>query len=317
MKKIERKYIGIAIIFAFSVLRCSGIENNNASLGTGFLTGNLTYQIGGLVTGSFGSGRLHFPLSELKWPINAQVLISGTDILINDSCEFKCKLMKSIRSNAAKMEDSDWTLEFLPCLKTIYSESDTEFQGYAVDTSFHLLINNQKSSFLNKPQNKYSLGLGILSQEYKWNASNVDQWYPLDASAAHEKATGLVGTYKAMLLAPYFEVTANIIKNRYVLSSSFAFAPYSEISDEDNHILRQMLSKGNSKGTGIKAGLTGQYNFTKNIFIIVQADYLALKLNGSSNTVFYEGVDKGLEWNIENKVMVTQYYWGFSIGRKF
>jgi hypothetical protein len=50
---------------------------NSVSVGTGYLTGDTQYQIGGRTIHADGAYEFHFPLSELKFPLDA-FMVKGT-----------------------------------------------------------------------------------------------------------------------------------------------------------------------------------------------------------------------------------------------
>ncbi len=77
--------------------------------GIGILRGDSTFQIGGNVVLADGvRGTIHFPLSELEFPLDVVIGSIEASVDFADRWTFRGGLSKNVTSDAGKTKDSDW-----------------------------------------------------------------------------------------------------------------------------------------------------------------------------------------------------------------
>ncbi len=88
-------------------------EYGNIWVGLGYLTGDVTYQIGGKARGTTFGGKTDslktlFPLSELKWPLDALMFSVGGELRFLQKGELRLAFSKDLTDQPGKLADSDW-----------------------------------------------------------------------------------------------------------------------------------------------------------------------------------------------------------------
>jgi outer membrane protease len=261
------------------------------------MSGHVTYQI--------GEEGVYFPLSELKWP--ADVTFGSVGGSANyGKWEASAVFSKNIDSDAGTMEDSDWLDDMNPDLKTVYSESDTDFDGYTMDGSVRYWMMNTAMRDLPGTSVALAAGLGYLYQNFSWDAKNLDQWYPQNPEYGHDLVPGTVGSYESTLNMPYIEAAGKLAFKGLTLEGSLGFAPYVQVDDVDDHKLRYIYATTDADGTAFKASLQARYNFTKNLFMMAQVNYLTFDVEGTEKDITYAGPEQGEAWTIDHKIKSDQ-----------
>lgn len=260
------------------------------------MSGHVTYQI--------GDDNL-FPLSELKWPADVTFGSVGGSVYFG-KWEAYGVFSKNIDSDAGTMEDSDWEYEWNPDLKTTYSESDTDFDGYTSDGSIRYWLMETPMRDLKGAVVSLAAGVGYLYQHFSWDAKDLDQWYPQNPEIEHDIVSGTVGSYESTLNMPYIEAAGKLACKRLVMSGTMGFAPYAQVKDEDDHKLRFIRADTDADGTAFKASLQARYNLTEHLFIMAQANYLTFDVDGTEKDNTYAGPDEGDSWTIDHKITSDQ-----------
>jgi hypothetical protein len=114
------------------------------NLGVGTIRGDTTYQIGGSVEYADGTKeRLHFPISELEFPLDVYMATLKSSIEFLQAWQINIDVHKSITKDSGKMKDSDWGYWYMdgcsycsPYSLDIYSESDTELDAFMLGINF-------------------------------------------------------------------------------------------------------------------------------------------------------------------------------------
>jgi len=279
----------------------------------GFKHGDVTYEIGGDYSDSAGdSGSYWFPLSKLKWPINA--VMAGFDASVRpfNRVELNASFFHNITNNlgGGKVEDSDWMYD--PAIygdtPDIYSESDTDFRGYTGDLQARFWIIDRHY----RNNSSFSLGVaaGFAYQHYNWEASNLDQWSPSGVYGTdHTYTAGPVGTYKAELFMPYLELALRSKIGSVDINGTIGGSPYLWVRDEDDHMLRKRLMTTDAHGYSVKAGLQANYNINPHWFVGARFNVLYFKARGTQNGLQYETTTEataGYRWDIEHEITSFQ-----------
>ncbi len=302
-------------------------ERFSVWVAAGHKFGHNAYQIGGKFTDfSQGtSGELHFPISELKWPINAIMGEVGGEVHLGRRFALRGSVMRNLTNNlSGKMEDSDWDYdpELYGNKPDVYSESATDFQGHGADLSARYWIFERQ--FRNRSSFAMGVGAGFLYQDYFWVASNLDQWYPRDPQLGHDYAGGPVCTYRSWLYMPYAEFLLKSKLGRFDVSASLGGSPYLWAKDEDNHLLRNRIMTTDATGYAVKFGLEGNYAFTQNIFAGLRVNLLYYSAKGTQDSHIYADIYEGEQWyyaghrwEIEHEIESVQIDGLLTLGVRF
>jgi len=292
----------------------------NLTLGISKSSGDTTYQIGGRVDiGGLGSYKLHFPISELEFPLDLYMISVGGSIEFAEKWKVNIGVKKNITTDAGKMKDSDWGYWWLsgyPWAKQntldIYSESDADLDALMMDI-------NLRYRFYQGSNWSFAAGLGYIGENFDYKVSNLDQWYPSSVyyfgyDFGHDYISGKVLTYEARYSIPYMEIATELkIKDRLRVEASLGYSPIVNVTDEDNHILRDKISKGDCDGNATLFSLKGRYEFWKPWLLMIELGYISIDADGKQ-TQYLEGELLG---TIDQKIKSTQTFIDFAVNYSF
>ncbi len=288
----------------------------NLTLGIDKASGDTTYQIGGtLDVPGLGTQELHFPISELEFPLDVYMVSVGGSIEFREKWKVSAGVKKNITSDAGKMKDSDWGYYWLAGYPwgeqdtlDIYSESDAQLDALMMDI-------NLCYRFYQRSNWSFAAGLGYILQSFDYEVSNLDQWYPSSTyyfgyDFAHDYVSGKVITYEARYSIPYMEIAAELkTRNKFHIEATLGYSPMVNVTDEDNHILRDKVSKGDCDGDATLFSLKGHYEFWKPWFLTIQVGYMSIDTDGKQ-TQYIEGELLG---TIDQKIKSQQMFIGFAV----
>lgn len=314
-------FISTFILFSGSV----SAADYDFSLSTGYLKGDSTYQIGGHINMANGSqSTIHFPLSELAFPLDAVMLKAEVEATFADKWRLSLSGQTNITDDTGETEDSDWGVwNWSPASQLdIFSTTDTEmtallfdgklsytfYQGYFGGSS----IRKNSSNLLFS----YSAALGYKHQLFDFEVSNLDQWYPSSPSTPHVRNSGLVGTYDVEYWIPYLELGMDVNKSdKYFFNLSVAYAPIMNAKDEDHHLLRGLVGISDHDWNGTAKFLTakGRYNLNEHWFLGLEVEWMGIESEGRSVTY-----DNGVyDHTIDNEITSEQLSSFLTLGYSF
>jgi len=334
---MKNQILILLLIFIFiPALLSSAAEKlpYDVTIGAGLLHGDTTYQIGGNTVYSDGSREtIHFPLSELEFPINTYMLsISGT-IEFSQQLTGTIGIKKTIADDSDKLKDSDWGVWHIggelphnsstcsPTLCTadtldIYSESDATLDAFIFDI-------NLRYKFPDSKFKKSSLGLfagvGYRYEYFDYEVSDLDQWYPsfedyFGFDFGHEYASSTVLTYDIHYNIAYIEAGASMELSKFIeIDASIGFSPLVYVKDRDNHLLRDKISRGELYGHAMLYSLNLTGNIRGNWFATIHVDYTSIDTDGEQKQYF----SNSLYATIDEEVTSHQTSAFFNIGYSF
>lgn len=274
------------------------------SAGTGILRGHTTYQIGGSYDSPKGSGEMHFPLSELIFPLNTYMALFETNLLFFEKMKIDLNFQTNLKNNTDNMKDSDWGIPYEdppnseiyywygPGHLDIYSESKTDLRLYILDVDLlYRFFQYIPSSPLFKDIN-FFIGPGYVYQQYKFQCRLIRQWdyrpdNPKPKDAVGDGNIGL--TYNITTHIPSVKLNTEIsLKKILQINVSIAYSPYTIVEDRDNHILRSKISKAECTGNAFLFSLSGKIDLTKSLFINLQFDYVSIDTEGKQKQYTFD-----------------------------
>lgn len=293
----------------------SEVGGVDLAVGIGALRGHTTYQIGGRISTPLGSGEVHFPISELEFPLDVYMASAEGSIGFGNKWEVSASVKKNVTDDPGKMKDSDWGVYWLevgyPAEQNtldIYSESDAELDALMFDVNLRY-----------KLYKGISIGLGYTHQNFDYEISNLHQWYPsynyyFGMESPHDRIDGKVLTYEVTYNIPYIEIAfkGKATDNLYV-EVSLGYSPIVDAEDEDHHLLRSKVNKSDCDGDAILLSLEGRYDLPKNWFLALGVDYTRIDTDGRSKAFFSGIYDHTIDIVIESE----QVFYGLNIGYAF
>jgi hypothetical protein len=95
---------------------------------------------------------------------------------------------------------------------------------------------------------------------------------------------------------------------------SFGYAPLAHVTDEDHHILRYLVFKGDLYGDAVIIALEGRYNITERWFLTIHYSKAAVDADGTSKAYFFGFI---YDHTIDQTIKSEQTNTGLSIGYLF
>jgi outer membrane protease len=290
------------------------------------MSGDGTYTIGGAVSDNFGgAGGVHWPLSELKWPLDVWMVSVGAAATFK-RFSLEGEVRKNVTSDAGSMEDSDWGIYWLetgdPFFRTdtldIFSTSDADLSALIFDIK-------GRYWFMRKEKVGLAVGGGWLYQNFDYEANNVDQFspsardtyfLPFDPFAFRFAGVGI--TYEVTYNIPYLELALDwTMSEKFTLLAFVGYSPFAKAEDVDDHILIRKLSEGDCDGSAFLFGLDGRFNITERWFVNAGVDYLNIDTSGTQTQSFYAGELAGLMLKIDQEITASQTYVSLALGFGF
>jgi outer membrane protease len=283
----------------------------NIWIALGYLSGEVTYQIGGKVfyttPDSPGQMKVNFPLSELKWPLDMLMFTAGGELRVFKHGELRLAFSKNLSDRPGKLEDSDWEDDTHPHRKTTFGTCDNAFSGYVLDSGvrYWLIDNrvNQDFAWGIAP------GAGLLYQEFSWDGSNLIQ---NDLTGERFTQAGPVIAYKFNLLMPLLDLAGKLTYKRLALLVSFAYSPWLIAKDKDFHLLRAKFVKTKAYGDGFKVALQGRFTLSRHWFVQLSGEWLQFAANNMDRNWQY-----GQTWSIEHEIKSSQLSLKAGVGGNF
>ena len=317
------------IITAFGVCAHSDYPDNEKEYfcwtGLGIFTGNVTYQIGGhFVDPSQQLDEIApFPVSKLQFPLNVTIVTFGNEFSLNKHFEIRGEVTKNITTYAGKMSDTDYL--YPGQLTQIYSSNDSDVQTITTDIGFRYWVSRQDAENMHI---KFGLGGAMLYEHFEWRLSNLNQFNYYDDNgnqiipAKQTVQSGLIGAYESTTNMPYLEAATEFDQtDAFSLLISVGYSPFAQVSDEDNHILRQFAVTTNLTGSAYKLCVEAKYNLSKSWILMGKWDWISFNLTGTDSAFFYGTANKEFNqaetWTYQHEISSTQSILTFSLAKKF
>jgi len=253
------------------------VQSGRRSLagGIGTLSGNSTYRIGGNVQYGDGSSTvMHFPISELVFPLDLVMLRLHGRLELSDPWSVELDIDKNLTTDAGSMEDSDW---LSPGVRAIYSESDSDLDALIVDAKV-------KRQVLSRDKLDLELIGGLKYESFSFECANTVQTSILAEYSG--SASGLVLTYDLTYTMPYVAIAGKYeMSPGLKLSASLGYAPYVLVEDQDSHLARspQKFSDGSYEGSAVLFSLGAQHFLQNGWFVRGNIDVVTIQADGDQD----------------------------------
>ena len=120
-------------------------------------------------------------------------------------------------------------------------------------------------------------------------------------------------TYEVKYSIPYAEIGAQFKIKDLSVETTLGYSPFVNAKDEDHHILRSKVNKGDCDGDAILFSLKGQYDFLNNWFLTLGLEYTKIETEGESDAYFYGVYDH----TIDEEIFSEQKVIAFTVGYVF
>lgn len=258
------------------------IVKTTISIGTEILDGDTTYRIGYPITTNGITYEGYFPFSELKWPLDVTLGRVDASAKFSGGLKINATLKKELSDPDDNMEDRDWITESNPDRLDIYSES------YISDFNAYIFDINVEYTFAEYEKASFFAGIGYQYQKFEFKGNLIEQYSPSGLSGFDATGDGNVGIgYEITYQMPYLSLGTDIdFDEKFSMTASFAFSPYVDAEDEDDHFLREFggkVTRSDMDGTAIMLNLAGKYHFTSIWFVELGFNALKIDVDGTMN----------------------------------
>ena len=250
--------------------------NSSISTGLALMQGDTTYQIG---------GEVRFPISELIFPLDVYIATFNGKFQLNENWKLALCVKKNISTASGKMEDSDWGVLYMhaepgadPDSLDIYSKSDAKVDLMIAEfgARYYFSRKTYKNSEV-----LFFTGGKYIYQNFDFDISNVDEWYPSQPDEPHTQVDGKVLTYEVAKHIPAVIIGTELLsKQKFSFDAYFGYSPLVTIEDKDNHLLRSKISKAECDGDATLFSLSGSYKFRPQWAIDLRFDYISITTKG-------------------------------------
>lgn len=248
------------------------------AVGTEAMTGDTTYSIGGDINYADGdSESVHFPISELEWPMDIWLVRFDASVSINSNWKINGTLKTNISDPDDPMIDRDWLTISDPGQLDVYSESGiTDFSTLIWDF-------NVEWSFLQDDLWNLYTGAGYMHQNFDYTGQLNYQYSPSGQSGMEYYGDGITGiTYETTYTMPYLMVGGDFaVMPNLVLAGGFSYSPFVSAEDEDHHLLRDKVSMGDMEGDAFMFNVSGTYYFIPTLFMEAGFQYTSIEADGT------------------------------------
>ncbi len=281
------------------------------SVGSSFLQGDDTYQIGGrYYSVSTGPGTLHFPLSELKFPANSRYPILTAQWQPSVTTRLTASFGEINRQDVVGlMLDSDWGVWAGSTATTldIFSTSRTTLHLKDYRVKMEWLLGSDVTA---NPSASTWIGLSYRYQARSYLSSDIHQIYPSRLALAPIVVPGPVIQFDRTLQLPAVTLRGDVRGKplpwlpEMVMSLGAEFAPFATVKDRDDHLLRSKLSITEFSGHSISLSVNLTALLTSSISVSLGVEQSTLDVTGRQTQSQY-----GVGANSDTTVIIDAVGW--------
>ncbi len=252
-------------------------QDFSASLGK--LEGEMEYQI----KFPAGRSRLIFPVDNNTFGFNFRGRIPEVGRTGKNRLTWQVSWREVLGGPAGQAEDYDW-LDSDPA-PDIYGRMDCELEtGRILETSLSFDVQSQENLWL-------GITGGLRREYYRLKNDNV---YQEDDSGNVITTDKVAIIYERKMLFPYFGFGINgRLPPSIDFAGRFLFSPEVRVEDEDDHTLRNKISRGETYGDGVILRGRLTYHLSPRAGLLLSIEKLRTEAEGHQDQYWY-GDDPGI-----------------------
>lgn len=281
------------------------------------LLGHTTYRI----EGSDGASTV---ASELEFPLESGAL--GLWLRLARGREpgrggpvFELGGLLSIVDGNGKLKDSDWISGPAEISevgaahdgKDIYSTSSAGLAARVLEA--------RAAWELDAPARGLTLApfIGVLYQRFEYDVQDAVQvgYGPWAGQTA--AVPGPVLDYRVSYLLPYLGGRAAWSRGSWSVGALAWFSPAAGAEDEDDHLLREKLSKTDASGSAWSATVTARFALGEHDALQAEGSLVRVEATGAQQQYFYGGQDAGLRLSIPSTITSSRASLSLAYTRRF
>jgi len=151
--------------------------------------------------------------------------------------------------------------------------------------------------------------IGYRYQIFDYDVKNTNQigYGPYDPSFTIS-VRGNTLAYKIKYYIPYVGLSSNLTLGKaFKTSLSLGYSPWTVVKDEDDHLLRYKLSKGDTDGHAVIGNLNTSLRLLAHLYLSAGADYLWIHTKGTQDQSFYGGPYYGWNAEVDDEIKSSQW----------
>jgi outer membrane protease len=312
MKKLT-VILMLAAVFFLKEGSPSYAADFDVKAGVSKLSGDTTYRIGYPVDFVyFGHMEGYFPISQLEFPLDVSLLSLEGSMKFSDTWNASFTIQTNITDDPGEMKDSDWLTPSDPTRLDIFSTSNTELDAMIWDI-------NLGYEFYRAPQFSLIVGGGILHQNFDFKCRLIRQYSPSGLRGYDYIGDGSVGlTYEITYTIPYVELgIQSNLTDKFSVGGSLGYSPIVTIEDQDRHILRNKVNRGDLEGNALLLSVEGRYDMFTNWFLMFGIDYLKIETDKEDMVARFEGAQRIYNHTVTEEVESAQTSLMLTVGYAF
>lgn len=273
--------------------------------------GEITYRIGYPVTEASGQRYYgYFPFSELEFPLDAAFGVVKAGAVLGNRVVINAQIKTNVSDPDDDMIDRDWTSSSYPWRLDIYSKSEvTGFDALVLDGDVSYKVFDSSILWL-------AVGAGYMYEDFEYETALKRQWSPSGLPGNDYFGDGRTTLiYEVESNMPYLLVRAkfNIIE-KLKINARLGFAPWVEVEDRDQHLLRDKVSVGEMDGSAVMVSVDTQYDFTPQLFVTGGLSHTYIDVDGDMEASFNGVYDHTVEEELTSRQTSVFLTVGFRFG---
>ncbi|MCK5578787.1 MAG: omptin family outer membrane protease [Planctomycetes bacterium] len=293
--------------------------NIHLSLPVARIQGHTTY----FIDFKGGASKLEFPLNNTISGVKLDFIPKGNTGPPRGKLSFTW--LTQLNEKAGDMKDSDWITSDVSFFNSlgwsggrphegldIYSESTAKLNLKMKDLSYAY-------NFLNKEKTKVGAIVGYCSRKFEYEITNLTQvgygpYAPYFTVSAAENVIDYEVNYNFL----YWGLTADLwFSDNFQLGLETGYSSRARAHDVDDHILRNKLSKANTKGSASRANLKVFWQPFSHWFAELDGTYEKIDTEGQQHQFYYSGSLKSGSVAVDDEITAEFSIISLNIGYRF
>jgi outer membrane protease len=212
----------------------------------------------------------------------------------------------SVQARTGTMKDSDWIAGQAEIDevgaphdgKDIYSESKADLSARMLDVRAAWEVDALAPGVVLAPM------FGIFYQRFEFQVHDGTQWGygSWNTPTYTGSIVGAALEYKVRSIVPYVGGRASLARGPFRASAELWGSPLADVADEDDHLLRQKLSKTDASGTAWSAAVAAGFTVGPRDTLRAEASIVRLRAEGTQIQSFYGGPYAGMSGSIPSTI---------------
>ncbi|MGM0438277.1 MAG: omptin family outer membrane protease [Bacillota bacterium] len=285
--------LSILILISMSSPVLANKSSNSISIQIGNNFGYTQFEINGYDSNGQYRSVLEFPLNVRVFSLEYEKILKKEILNIK---RIQVQKTKNITEEGGTFKDSDWIGATGIHIKDIEGISSTRVED----------LNKWDFRLVSDEKNFFSSINGFFHIGYKYNyyelvtynttqTALTDNFWAPEGTSIYIPGDSI--KYKVVYNIPYLGLSLySKVLDNIVFSNNFSYSPMTTIRDEDHHLHRNLVVKGNGQGNSFSYKGEILYNLDNNLKIKFQGSYHYSKLEGKQDQYHTNAIIKNINY---------------------